>query len=267
MLAMGVIILAEKKYYWLKLKNDFFNQPRIKKLRRLAGGDTYTIIYLKMQLLSLENEGVLFFEGIEDDFIEELALTIDEDTENVRFTVMYLVNQGLLEEVRKDEYLLPETVKAIGSEAASTRRSRECRKRQQALQSNGIALQGNTDATEMQHEATICNTEIEKEIEIDTDKDIEIECKKGAKRFKPPTRDEALAYIAEQGLNRVNLDRFFDFYESNGWKVGKNSMKDWKAALRNWNRTENERLQSAQTARPNIHKFKPEGRDLTFLEV
>ena len=102
-----MIVLAEKKYYWLKLKNDFFNQPRIKKLRRLAGGDTYTIIYLKMQLLSLENEGVLIFEGIEDDFVEELALTIDEDTENVRFTVIYLMNQGLLEEVQKDEYALP----------------------------------------------------------------------------------------------------------------------------------------------------------------
>ena len=258
--------MAERKYYWLKLKNDFFNQPRIKKLRRLAGGDTYTIIYLKMQLLSLENEGVLFFEGIEDDFIEELALTIDEDTENVRFTVMYLVNQGLLEEVRKDEYALPEAIKAIGSENASAERKRRSRENRKMLEENRDNV---TPMSQLCHgSVTNCHTEIEieKEIEIDTDKDIEIECKKGAKRFKPPTRDEALAYVNEQGLSRVNLDRFFDFYESNGWKVGKNSMKDWKAALRNWNRTENERLQSAP-ARSNIHKFKPEGRDLTFLEV
>jgi predicted phage replisome organizer len=60
-----VIITAEKKYYWLKLKEDFFRQPRMKKLRKVAGGDTYTVIYLKMQLLSLANEGMLFFEGIE----------------------------------------------------------------------------------------------------------------------------------------------------------------------------------------------------------
>ena len=267
MLAMGVIILAEKKYYWLKLKNDFFNQPRIKKLRRLAGGDTYTIIYLKMQLLSLENEGVLIFEGIEDDFVEELALTIDEDTENVRFTVMYLVNQGLLEEVRKDEYLLPETVKAIGSEAASTRRSRECRKRQQALQSNGIALQGNTDATEMQHEATICNTdkEIEKDIEIDTDKEIEKERedKKASSRFIPPTLEEVSAFIAENNY-RVNAEKFIDYYNANGWMVGKTKMKDWKAAVRNWHR--NEREVPKQTGKVQ-QKFKPEGRDLSFLEV
>ena len=48
-----------KKYYWLKLMNDFFTQPRIKKLRKIAGGDTYTIIYLKLQLLSLKTNGVL----------------------------------------------------------------------------------------------------------------------------------------------------------------------------------------------------------------
>lgn len=49
-----------KKYYWLKLRNDWFGDKRIKKLRSIAGGDTYTIIYLKMQLLSLKNEGKLF---------------------------------------------------------------------------------------------------------------------------------------------------------------------------------------------------------------
>ena len=40
-----------KKYYWLKLKKDFFNSKEMKKLRRIAGGDTYTVIYLKMQLV------------------------------------------------------------------------------------------------------------------------------------------------------------------------------------------------------------------------
>ena len=41
-----------KRYYWLKLKDDYLDSPKIKKLRKIAGGDTYTIIYLKMQLLS-----------------------------------------------------------------------------------------------------------------------------------------------------------------------------------------------------------------------
>ena len=65
-----------KKYYWLKLKNNFFSQPKIKKLRKIAGGDTYTIIYLKMQLYSLEDDGKLYFDGIEEDFVEEMLAAI-----------------------------------------------------------------------------------------------------------------------------------------------------------------------------------------------
>ena len=79
-----------KKYFWLKLKDDFFKTKEIKKLRKIAGGDTYTIIYLKMQLLSIKNEGKLYFEGIEDNFIDELSLELDEPSENIEITLNYL---------------------------------------------------------------------------------------------------------------------------------------------------------------------------------
>ena len=53
------------------------------------------------------------------------------------------------------------------------------------------------------------------------------------KRFKPPTIQEVKAYCIERG-NNVDPERFVDFYESKGWMVGKNKMKDWKAAVRTW---------------------------------
>ena len=68
-----------KRYYWLKLKADWFSDKRIKKLRSIAGGDTHTIIYLKMMLLSLKDEGKLYFEGVEDNFASEIALALDDD--------------------------------------------------------------------------------------------------------------------------------------------------------------------------------------------
>lgn len=55
------------------------------------------------------------------------------------------------------------------------------------------------------------------------------------KRFSPPTIEEVKAYCDER-KNRVDPQRFIDYYESNGWKVGKNPMKDWKAAVRTWER-------------------------------
>lgn len=53
------------------------------------------------------------------------------------------------------------------------------------------------------------------------------------KRFAPPTAEEVDAYCRERG-NHVNAERFVDFYASKGWKVGKEPMKDWKAAVRTW---------------------------------
>lgn len=57
--------------------------------------------------------------------------------------------------------------------------------------------------------------------------------KKSNMRFAPPTREELTAYIAEKGY-KVDADRWLAYYESNGWKVGRNPMKDWKAAVRTW---------------------------------
>ena len=73
----------------------------------------------------------------------------------------------------------------------------------------------------------------EKEKDKDKDKDKEEDKKKNNMRFAPPTREELAAYIAEKGY-KVDADRWLAYYESNGWKVGRNPMKDWKAAVRTW---------------------------------
>ena len=86
-----------KKYFWIRLKTDFFKSLAMKKLRRIAGGDTYTIIYLKLQLLSANNDGVLYYEGIENTFAEEIASLLDEDEDNVKVTLQFLESVGLLE--------------------------------------------------------------------------------------------------------------------------------------------------------------------------
>lgn len=57
----------------------------------------------------------------------------------------------------------------------------------------------------------------------------------GVSKFTKPTLQEVKAYCIER-KNDVDPERFIDFYESNGWMVGKNRMKDWRAAVRNWER-------------------------------
>ena len=66
-------------------------------------------------------------------------------------------------------------------------------------------------------------------------------------RFRPPTREEIAAYCAERG-NNLDAGRIFDHYESNGWMVGKNKMRDWKAAVRGWEGREQQFSTKRETA-------------------
>lgn len=61
-----------------------------------------------------------------------------------------------------------------------------------------------------------------------------------------PTLDEVKAYCQERG-NRVDPERFIDYYTANGWKVGKNPMKDWKAAVRTWERQDTQKARTRNT--------------------
>ena len=134
--------MAEKRYYWLKLKEDYFSSPKIKKLRKIAGGDTFTIIYLKLQLLSIKTEGYIEYEGIEPTFEEEVALKLDEDVDNVSVTLGYLKSVQLLEESEEtNKFFLIEASDNIGSEGQSAERKRRFDERKKQ------ALLGNASVT------------------------------------------------------------------------------------------------------------------------
>lgn len=153
-----------KRYFWLKLHRDFFQRKDIKRLRKIAGGDTYTIIYLKMLLKSIMSEGALFFDSLEDDFVSELALDIDEDVENVKITVQYLLKVGLLECVSDTEYSLPDAQNNTGAETAAASRMRRSRAKNELLKRNNVTPMLQNGYGEIEKELEI---EIEKELEID----------------------------------------------------------------------------------------------------
>ncbi|WP_314882471.1 phage replisome organizer N-terminal domain-containing protein [Filifactor alocis] len=230
-----------RRYYWLKLKEDFFTDKRIKRLRRISGGDTYTIIYLKLLLLSLKNSGKLYYDGVETDFIKELALTIDETEDDVMVTVNYLVAQNLMEIiVENDEYFLTEIPNLIGSETASTRRSRKSR----AYRENQKVLQCNTNATLGNLLQQNCNTEIEKEIDIELEKEGE-----GKKQSLPPTlygeyknirlTDEEYQRLTDklQGHTDTMIEKLSRYIKSSG-KI----YQDHYVTILNWYEQDKERL-------------------------
>lgn len=118
-----------KRYYWLKLKEDFFDDKRIKALRRLDGGDTMAVIYMRMQLSSLKSEGVIPFSGLCETAADELALDMNEEPEVVRRTLEALQRFGLVEVLEAGTVFLPTVPECTGSMSDSAERMRRLRQR------------------------------------------------------------------------------------------------------------------------------------------
>ena len=148
------MVVKNKRYYWIQLAQDFFKSKEMKLLRKIAGGDTHTIIYLKMMLISLEDGGHIYYDGLADNLAEEIALVIDENVEDIKITLIFLESKGLLTRINDRDYFLEQVPEMVGSETASTRRSRKHRELR-GLHCNTIA--------------TTCNGDIDTEKDIDTE--------------------------------------------------------------------------------------------------
>ena len=112
-----------------------------------------------------------------------------------------------------------------------------------------------------------CFSEKAKKADNEYDNDLKENTIDGVKekRVAPPTLENVSEYCREMGYTNVDAERFIDFYTSNGWMVGKNRMKDWKAAVRNWDRREkNPQRQdgAAEVAKKNrFHNLEEHGYD------
>ena len=154
------MVVKNKRYYWIQLAQDFFKSKEMKLLRKIAGGDTHTIIYLKMMLISLEDGGHIYYDGLADNLAEEIALVIDENVEDIKITLIFLESKGLLTKINDRDYFLEQVPEMVGSETASTRRSRKHRELR-GLHCNTIATTCNGDI------------DIEKDIDTEIEKDID----------------------------------------------------------------------------------------------
>lgn len=219
------ITRANRRYYWLQLKEDFFKSKEMKLMRKLPGGEEITIIYLKIMLVSLGDEGKIYFEGLAEDLAEELSLLIDEDPEAIRMALMFLAKKKLLTTSDNYQFNLEQVPEMIGSETASTRRSRKYREGQKALQCNTDATKRNGD------------------IEIDIDKDIEIDnnrffasstlsknLKQSGIRINEKQHQQLLDYAGLDGMSFEMLNHAIDLTS----EISQPSFKYLKAILENW---------------------------------
>lgn len=154
-----------KRYFWLKLPNTYFSQLEQKKMRKQEHGKDMQIIYLRMMLLGIDKGGRVFYQNVYDTIEEELAEEFDEDVELIRETIQYLLDNSMVS-LEDADICIPEAKVLTGSECYSAERVRNYRKKQKALQCN-------TDVTNSNGDVTVCNEEIEKELEKEGEKELD----------------------------------------------------------------------------------------------
>ena len=213
--------MAEKRYYWLKLHKDFFKRHEIRIIEDMPNGKDYILFYLKLLVESVTHEGNLRFSD-SIPYNEQMLATITNTNIDVVKAAMEIFIQLQMIEVLDDQTVfMTEVANMIGSETDAAERMRKSRQKKALCNNVTPALQD-------------CYTENRDKITDIRDKNNK---EKKQKKFARPSVQEVIAFITENNLN-VNAQAFIDYYESNGWKVGKNSMKDWKATCRNWSRRE-----------------------------
>lgn len=222
------MVVKNKRYYWIQLAQDFFKSKEMKLLRKIAGGDTHTIIYLKMMLISLEDGGHIYYDGLADNLAEEIALVIDENVEDIKITLIFLESKGLLTRNSDRDYFLEQVPEMVGSETASARRVRKFRENQLALQCNNDVTKRNGDI-----EKDI-DTEIDTEIEKDVDKNsVELIVEEYQSRIAPldGTQFEILKeFITLDGMEAKVVLKAIGLAADNG----KRNFSYVRAILTNW---------------------------------
>lgn len=231
-----------KKYYWLKLQKDFFKRHDIRIVEAMPNGKDYILFYMKLLLESIDHEGELRFSDTVPYNADMLAVITNTNVDVVRSAMKVFEQLQMIEILDDETIFMKETEKLIGSETAAAERQRRHREKLAENATNPALLSSNCDNVTPASQNSHIELDIDKEKDIDIDKELEKEKeeKKPRPRFVPPSVDDIRNYCLERN-NNVDPEAFFDYYTSNGWVVGKNTkMKDWRAAVRNWERHEAE---------------------------
>lgn len=218
--------MPSHKYYWLRLNKDFFKRHDVRIIEAMPNGKDYILFYLKLLVESVSHEGELRFSDTIPYSAEMLATVTDTNVDIVRSAVKIFEELNMLEVMDDATIYMTEVNKMIGSAQTDEhqRESARLRKQKQRAKEKLLLCEPECDSHVTCHG--------EKDIEIE--KDIDIEDKPKRLRFVKPSLEDVKTFIKEKGYN-VNADTWFNYYESNGWKVGRNSMKDWKACIAQWN--------------------------------
>lgn len=251
---------------WIKLATEIFDNRKIKQIECLPDGDGIIVVWFKLLCLagSINDNGMVYFTQDIPYTDQMLAAQFNRPITLIQLALETFMKFGMVEIVDDilhvsnwEKYQNVDRLNELREyNRIAKQRSRERKKLPKGVNDMSMTCQSSQDI------------DIDKDIDKDKEKDIDktrkdtdstdsanptnannddlvsqlrekydVPEKKTRKTFSPPSVDDVKAYCTERN-NSVDAEKFVDYYSSNGWMVGKNKMKDWKAAVRTWEKNQ-----------------------------
>lgn len=223
-----------KRYYWIKLKDTFFSSDTVDFLMSQNNGANYVVLYQMLCLKTVNTNGQLsrtIGEVLIPYDIEKIARDCKYfSVDTVRIALELYKKLGLIYEQENGIKQIANFDNLIGSESQNAiyRREQRAQQRLDNVQqmsnqmSNKIKILDNRDKIEDKDSNL-----------VSTSKECVSKETTGTHTHVRPTLEEVTEYVRSQAL-RVNAKRFFNYYESVGWKINGEPIRDWRARLCLW---------------------------------
>jgi len=219
----------KKTYYWIKLQSNFFNSLEIKTILKKEKGAEYVIFWQKLLLEVIDkiDSGVIRYKESIPYTPDVLSTITDTDIDTVKGAMSLFIKMNMIEILENGNLIIDEVIQEmVGRISDEGLRKREYREKIAEIKQLGQC------PIVSKNVPTILEKEKEKE------KEKEIQKEELTSRFTPPSEYEVAQYITELKNSGKAVDFTAEYFINNntarGWMIGKNKMKDWRAAVRTW---------------------------------
>lgn len=238
----------QKKFYWLKLKKDFFKRHDIQIIESMPNGKDYVLFYLKLMCESIDHEGNLRFSDTIPYNEQMLSTITNTNIDVVRSALKLLQELNMIEILDDHTIYMNEVDKLIGSAVDNDNANRQRRFRER--QKENLLAERYESVTKHNESKSI---DIEKDKELDKEKDT-----KGKKPrvFVPPTYEEVAEYAKSRGREDLAKE-FYDYFSAGDWvdSLG-NKVNCWKQKFITWcSRNAVKKPQPTKTNQPKYGNF------------
>ena len=232
--------MAEVK--WIKIVTNIFDDEKIRYIETLPSGDEIIVIWFKILCLcgKSNSSGLLMMTDRIAYTDQMLSSIFNRDVKSINLALSVFEQLDMIEKMDNKIYLTNwekyQTLDYFEKKKIYDREYQK-KKRKDKLLTNNVESYDNRTII-VKNRDTDIELDIEEELELKDNTNVVKKKKTERLKFFKPTLEQ-LEYFINANLFNVDAEAFYDYYESNGWLVGKNKMKSWEATVRTWHRNNN----------------------------